>query len=75
MSDGFSQEAVSTVLIRLGHEIVAEKLGQVVYRDLGTGHHLTVVFVDGSIEWADLARIFDNEGVNVSVFLAEHESL
>ena len=75
MHDRFTREVVSAVLTRLGYEIVAERPGQVVYQDLDTKYYVTIAFNDDHIDWDDLQEVFEYEGINRDLFLAEHEAL
>lgn len=76
MPDPISQSAVVAVLLRLGYVVHAE-VGEIVIL-IDPEHpasQLNFSFSGSAIEWEDLRKTLEYEGVDVARFLAELESL
>ena len=74
----FSKEEVNRVFQDLNYHVFEDTGSYVIYQD--DGPHLydprfaMVVFDNGCIDWEDLQRVLDYEGINQALFIAHHES-
>ena len=75
MPDALSREAMVFTLQRMGYELVASEGDNVLMVDPEYPERpLGLIFSFGTIEWDDLRKQLEYEGVNVQVFLSELES-
>ena len=78
MPESVSKADIDYVMARLGYRIIGEQDDIAAYWDEhyppADGHYLLIVFEDGRINYDNLRRILEYEGVNIAVFNAEMEA-
>ena len=79
MSESVSRMQADFVLGRMGYGLVRAEGGFVAYLDRNypgdPAHYLLLNFIGDQMLWDDLSRALEYDGANISVFLAELESL
>ena len=79
MPEVISRIQADLVLDRMGYSVVREDGDLVAYLDRSypgdPAHYLLLNFSGNQILWPDLSRALAYDGANISVFLAELESL
>lgn len=79
MPEAVSRMQADFVLGRMGYSLVRADGGLVAYLDRSypgdPAHYLLLNFSGGHMLWTDLRRALERDGANISVFLAELESL
>lgn len=79
MPEAISRIQADVVLERMGYALIREEGGQAAYLDRQfpgePARYLMLNFSGDRILWADLSRALQYDGANISVFLAELESL
>ena len=75
MPEALSRETIIFTLRRMGYEVVASGGDNVLLVDPAyPARLLGLIFSSGTIEWDDLRRLLEYEGVSVPRFLSELES-
>ena len=79
MPEAVSRMQADFVLGRMGYSLVRADGGLVAYLDRSypgdPAHYLLLNFSGDRMLWADFRRALERDGANISVFLAELESL
>ena len=79
MPESVSRMQIAVVLGRMGYALVGETDDLVAYLDRNypgdPAHYLLLDFSGDRMRWEDLKAALERDGANISVFLAELESL
>ena len=73
----FAQEDVNRVFQELNYHVLEQAGDIVIYQDdspqLYAPRFAMVLFDNGGIDWEDLKRVLDYEGIAHALFLAHHD--